>query len=82
VQNFSASSLRGFTGYERPSLNARSTPTRQRSCFARRARAIDSTSYVVVLLGGDARLRAGEMRALRWTDVDLSASKLRIECSE
>jgi integrase len=46
------------------------------------ARLVDSTSHVAVLLGGDAGLRAGEMRALRWTDVDLEKGQLRIECNE
>ena len=46
------------------------------------ARAIDSTVYVIVLLGGEAGLRAGEMRALVWTDVDLVKGQLRIERSE
>ena len=31
---------------------------------------IDTATLVVVLLGGDAGLRAGEMRALEWTDLD------------
>jgi integrase len=43
---------------------------------------IDTTSHASILLGGDAGLRAGEMRALRWTDVDLDAGRLRVECSE
>ncbi len=46
------------------------------------ARRVDATAYVVVLLGGEAGLRAGEMRALRWTDVDLDKGQLRIECNE
>jgi integrase len=45
-------------------------------------REIGSTAYVVVLLGGDAGLRGGEMRALRWTDVDVQKGQLRIECNE
>ena len=35
------------------------------------ARQIDSRTYVAVLLGADAGLRAGEMMALAWTDVDV-----------
>ena len=46
------------------------------------ARLIDSTTYLVVLLGGDAGLRAGEMRPLRWTDVDVDQRRLRIERQE
>ena len=34
---------------------------------------------LVVLLGGDAGLRAGEMRALRWSDVDLDRGQMRVE---
>ena len=45
------------------------------------AKRIDSTAYVVVLLGGEAGLRAGEMRALVWTDADLKR-QLRIERNE
>lgn len=46
------------------------------------ARQIGCTAHVVVLLGGDAGLRGGEMRALRWTDVDLQKGQLRVECNE
>jgi integrase len=42
----------------------------------------DSSSYVVVLLGGEAGLRCGEMMALEWADVDLEKRQLRIERSE
>ena len=35
-------------------------------------------AYLVVLLGGEAGLRCGEMMALEWTDVDLAqAAALR-----
>jgi integrase len=46
------------------------------------ARQIDSTTYLVVLLGGDAGLRAGEMRPLRWMDADVDKEQLRIERNE
>jgi integrase len=46
------------------------------------AAAIDATTHLVVLLGGDAGLRAGEMRALQWTDVDLEKGQLRVERNE
>jgi integrase len=46
------------------------------------ARAVESTIYVTVLLGGEAGLRAGEMRALLWTDVDLEKGQLRVERNE
>ena len=42
----------------------------------------DPNSYLVVLLGGEAGLRCGEMMALEWSDVDLSKRQLRIERSE
>ena len=37
---------------------------------------------VAVLLGGDAGLRAGEMRALEWTDLDFGKRQIRVERSE
>lgn len=43
---------------------------------------IDSTAYLVVLLGGDVGLRAGEMRPLRWTDADVDTGQLRVERQE
>jgi integrase len=41
-----------------------------------RAAGTDSQALVVVLLGGDAGLRAGEMRALEWTDVNFNKRQL------
>ena len=43
---------------------------------------IDSTTLLVVLFGGDAGLRAGEMRALRWIDADIDKGQLRVERNE
>jgi integrase len=43
------------------------------------AKRIDATAHLVVLLGGDAGLRAGEMRALEWTDLNLDKRQLRVE---
>jgi integrase len=43
------------------------------------ARALDARTHVVVLLGGDAGLRRGEMMALRWTDVDFKRRQLKVE---
>jgi integrase len=40
---------------------------------------VGTRELVVVLLGGDAGLRRGEMMALRWSDVDLKRGHLRIE---
>ena len=39
-------------------------------------------SYVLVLLGGDAGLRCGEMMALEWDQVDLKARQLSVTQSE
>jgi integrase len=36
-------------------------------------------AHLVVLLGGDAGLRGGEMRALEWTDVNFRKRQLRVE---
>jgi integrase len=46
------------------------------------ARAIDEVSYLVVLLGGEAGLRCGEMMALEWKDVDLTKGRLCVARSE
>lgn len=40
---------------------------------------IDARTQIVVLLGGDAGLRRGEMLALRWTDIDFRRGQLVIE---
>ncbi len=46
------------------------------------AKATDERAYVVVLLGGEAGLRCGEMMALEWTDVDFSRSRLQVQRAE
>lgn len=46
------------------------------------AEALGPRYLVVVLLGGDAGLRLGEMVALEWTDIDLSTDTLRIRRQE
>jgi integrase len=45
------------------------------------AAAIGPNAHLAVLLGGDAGLRGGEMRALEWTDVNLkkTSPQLRVE---
>jgi integrase len=43
---------------------------------------IDMNTYVLVLLGGDAGLRLGEMMALEWSDVDLHKRQLTVQQSE
>jgi integrase len=46
------------------------------------ALAVDANAYVLVLLGGEAGLRCGEMMALEWPGVDLGKRQLRIHQSE
>lgn len=43
------------------------------------ARGIGASWLVLVLLAGSAGLRRGEVRALRWTDVDIARAVLRIK---
>lgn len=50
--------------------------------LVRAAAGLGSQAHVVVVLGGDAGLRAGEMMALEWTDVDLGRRQLRIQRSD
>src|SRR5256885_8361624 len=40
------------------------------------------TAHLIVLLGGDAGLRCGEMMALEWRDVDLNKRQLCVERSD
>lgn len=42
------------------------------------ARQLGPEAYVMVLLGGDAGLRCGEIIALRWIDVDFRVGKLHV----
>ena len=46
------------------------------------ANTVDATAHIVVLLGGDAGLRCGEMMAVEWTDVDFSKRQLLVCRSE
>ena len=46
------------------------------------AKAIDANAYLIMLLGGEAGLRCGEMMALEWPDVDLRQGQLRVRQSE
>jgi len=43
---------------------------------------IDKTTLLIVLLGGEAGLRCGEMMALQWTDIDLAKRQLWVKRSE
>jgi integrase len=46
------------------------------------ARKRDWQAYLMVLLGGDAGLRLGEIIALEWRDVELTARRLTVQRSE
>jgi integrase len=46
------------------------------------ASSIDATAYLIVLLGGEAGLRCGEMIALEWRDVDLGKRQLCVQRSD
>src|SRR4029453_3386593 len=46
------------------------------------AKATDRVPYFIVLLGGEAGLRCGEMMALEWSDVDLVKRQFRVERSD
>jgi integrase len=46
------------------------------------ARTIDARTLLIVLLGGDAGLRSGEMIALEWADVDLAKRQLCVRQSD
>ena len=46
------------------------------------ARVTDRRSHAIVLLGGEAGLRCGEMMALLWTDVDFSTRQLHVARSD
>ena len=51
-------------------------------CLVRSAEEIDSNTYLIVLLGGAAGLRCGEIMALEWSDVSLSKRQLCVRRSE
>jgi integrase len=42
----------------------------------------DAKTYLVVLLGGEAGLRCGEIMALEWTEIDLHKRQLSVTRSE
>jgi integrase len=46
------------------------------------AKATDRDAYLVVLLGGEAGLRCGEIMALEWADVDLNKRQLCVQRSD
>jgi integrase len=46
------------------------------------ARRLDRRTLLIVLLGGEAGLRCGEMMALEWSDVDFTKSQMCVERSD
>jgi integrase len=50
--------------------------------LVRAANQLDVRAQLIVLFGGEAGLRAGEMRALRWTDVNFDKRQLCVERGE
>jgi integrase len=46
------------------------------------ARKRGAATYLIVLLGGDAGLRLGEIIALEWRDIDLHARRLTVQRSD
>jgi integrase len=46
------------------------------------SRSTDPRAHLVVLLGGEAGLRCGEMMALEWTDIDFTRQQLQVQRSE
>jgi integrase len=46
------------------------------------AERMNKRTHLIVLLGGEAGLRCGEMMELEWSDVDLEKRQLRIERSD
>jgi integrase len=46
------------------------------------ARATEGRAYVLVLLGGEAGLRAGEIMALEWSDIDFTKGQVCVQRSD
>lgn len=46
------------------------------------AAALDARAHLIFLLGGDAGLRSGEIRALAWTDINFGKRQLCVERNE
>jgi integrase len=46
------------------------------------AKSLDRQAHLIVLMGGDAGLRCGEMMALEWQDVDLHKRQLCVQRSD
>jgi integrase len=50
--------------------------------LAQAARESDNVAYLIVLLGGEAGMRCGEMMALEWKDIDLTKGRLCVARSD
>ena len=50
--------------------------------LAQAVRETDDVAYLIVLLGGEAGMRCGEMMALEWKDLDLTKGRLCVARSE
>ncbi len=59
-----------------------STTSTSTSGWSRRRTPRSATAYLIVLLGGEAGLRCGEMMALEWSDVDLGKRQLCVQRSD
>jgi integrase len=46
------------------------------------AKALDARTHLVILLGGEAGLRCGEMMALEWSDIDFDKGQMCVERSD
>jgi integrase len=46
------------------------------------AKTLDPVSYLIVVLGGEAGLRCGEMIGLEWSDIDLAKRQMCVQRSE
>ena len=51
-------------------------------CLVSAARETEWQAHLTVLLGGEAGLRCGEMKALEWLDVDLNKRQLCVQRSD
>jgi integrase len=70
----------GFLKTPQPSMGFHDVEEFER--LVESAQRLDPRTELIVLLGGEAGLRCGEMLALEWADVDLARSLLCVERSE
>src|SRR5262245_57683242 len=67
-------------GFRQPRAPARQPAERHRRTRSGLPHA--AGSYLIALLGGEAGLRAGEIVALEWADVDLERRQIRVRHSD